>query len=89
MNVVKLLKKQIENGKDIVMNNGDIISKAEIRKTMLKTYLAGIKVGEIDTAKSFDEWLSENSGEYVSLQEVIDFIEDKEEAADAEPATAE
>lgn len=87
MNVVKLLKKQIENGKDIVMNDGNIISKAEIRKAMLKKYLQGIKVGDIDTAVSFEEYLKANSGEYVSVQEVVDFIEDKnDDGVDAEAA---
>lgn len=82
MNVVKLLKKQIEAGKEIVTNDGNIISKDDIRKAALKKYLAGVKAGEIDTAKSFEEYLKENGDAYVSVQEVIDFIEDKEEATE-------
>lgn len=79
MNVVKMLKKQIENGKDIVMNDGNIISKAEIRKAMLKKYLAGVKTGEIAADVSFEAYLKENAGDYISLKEVIDFIENKDE----------
>ena len=82
MNVVKMLKKQIENGKDIVMNDGNIISKDEIRKAMLKKYLAGVKSGEVAADVSFEAYLKENSGEYVSLQEVVDFIENKPEDAE-------
>ena len=81
MNVVKLLKKQIEAGKDVVMTDGNIISKEEIRKAMLKKYLTGVKAGEIATTVSFEAYLAENSGEYVSVQEVINFIEDNETEA--------
>lgn len=75
MNVIKMLNKQIEAGKDIVMSDGNIISKEEIRKAMLKKYLAGVKAGEIDTTVSFEAYLKENSGDYVTVQDVIDVIE--------------
>lgn len=43
MNIVKMLEKQKENGKDIILADGNIISKDEIKKANLKTYLAGLK----------------------------------------------
>lgn len=78
MNIVKVLKKQIETGKDVMMNDGNIISKEEIRKATMKKYLAGVKSGEIPTDKSFEQYFAETGDSYVSVQEVIDFIENPE-----------
>lgn len=78
MNIVKLLKKQKENGKEIVMANGDIISKDEISKSNLKSYLAGIKDGSIKPDVSLAAYSEENSNDQVSVDELIDFIEGKD-----------
>lgn len=87
MNIVKVLKKQIESGKTIVMPSGDIISEEEIKKTAMKEYLAGVKSGEISTDISFSQYLAETGDSYANVQEVIDFIEnpngeDEEDAAE-------
>ena len=79
MNIVKLLKKQKENGKDIVLADGNIISKDEIKKAHLKAYLAGVKDGSISPSTSLDQYSEEAGNDYVEVDELIKFIEEGEE----------
>lgn len=85
MNIIKVLKKQIEAGKTIVMPSGDIISKEEIRKTVMKEYLAGVKSGEIPTDKSFEQYTAGTGDSYAGVQEVIDFIENHGDEDEEDP----
>lgn len=76
MNIVKMLKKQKENGKDIILADGNIISKAEIKKAHLKSYLAGVKDGSISPAMSLDQYSAEAGDDFVTVDELIKYIED-------------
>ena len=79
MNIVKILNKQKEAGKEIVMQDGNIISKSEIDKANLKAYLAGIKSGEISPETSLKDYAASQSGNYVSIDDVIGYIQDDAE----------
>lgn len=81
MNIVKVLNKQKEAGKEIVLADGNIISKDEIQKTNMKSYLAGIKSGEIAPDTSLADYSKEHEGDYVSIDDVIGYIAGDEEAA--------
>jgi hypothetical protein len=79
MNIVKMLNKQKEAGKEIVMADGNIISKDEINKANMKAYLAGIKSGEISSDVSLTAYAESQKDDYISIDDVIGYIEGKEE----------
>lgn len=79
MNIVKMLNKQKEAGKEIVMADGNIISKDEINKANMKAYLAGIKSGEISGDISLIDYAESQKDNYISIDDVIGYIEGKEE----------
>lgn len=76
MNIIKLLKKQKESGKDIILADGNIISKNEINKARLKAYLAGVKDGSIAPTTSLDQYSKEAGDDFVTVDEMIKFIEE-------------
>lgn len=76
MNLVKLLRKQKENGKEIIMPDGNIISKNDIEKSNMKSYLAGIKDGSISPTTSLQQYSEENGNDFATIDEVIKFIEE-------------
>lgn len=78
MNIVNALKKQNEAGKNIVTPDGNVISEDGIKKAAMKDYLAGLKAGEITSDISLDDYMKNNAEDYVSVQEIIDFIEGNE-----------
>lgn len=80
MNIVKMLNKQKENGKDIILADGNIISKDEIKKAHLKAYLAGVKDGSISPTMSLDQYSAEAGDDFVTIDEMIKFIEGEDEA---------
>lgn len=79
MNIVKMLNKQKEAGKEIVMADGNIISKDEINKANMKAYLAGIKSGEISSDVSLATYAESQKDNYIGIDDVIGYIEGKEE----------
>lgn len=83
MNIVKMLEKQKENGKDIILADGNIISKDDIKKANLKTYLAGLKAGEISPSMSLDQYSAEAGDNFVTIDDMIDIIKNGIEEADA------
>lgn len=83
MNIVKMLEKQKENGKDIILADGNIISKDEIKKANLKTYLAGLKAGEISPSMSLDQYSAEAGDNFVTIDDMIDIIKNGIDEADA------
>lgn len=84
MNVINMLKKQSEAGKNIIMPDGNVVSEDGIKKAAMKEYLAGVKDGTISPAISLDTWMKENISDYASVQEVINFIAGTEEPKAAE-----
>ena len=78
MNIINTLKKQNEAGKNIVTPDGNVISEDGIKKAAMKNYLAGLKAGEITSDVSLDDYMKNNAEDYVSVQEIIDFIEGNE-----------
>lgn len=74
MNIVKQLQKQKEAGKEIVLADGNIISKDEIEKANLKSYLAGVKSGVIDPSVSLVEYAKSHDNDYVTIDDVIGYI---------------
>lgn len=84
MNIVKVLKKQIEAGKTVILANGDAVKSEDISKSLMKSYLSGVKSGEIAEDKSFAEYQKEKSKDQLTIQEVIDFIENPGEHAEDE-----
>ena len=79
MNIVKLLNKQKENGKDIILADGNIISKDEIKKARLKAYLAGVKDGSVSPTTSLDQYSKDVGDDFVTIDEMIKFIEGEDE----------
>lgn len=79
MNIVKMLNKQKEAGKEIVMADGNIISKDEIQKANMKAYLAGIKSGEIPADTSLADYSKEYESDHVRIDDVIGYIAGDEE----------
>lgn len=78
MNIINMLKKQNEAGKNIVTPDGNVISEDGIKKAAMKDYLAGLKAGEITSDISLDDYMKIHVEDYVSVQEIIDFIEGNE-----------
>lgn len=74
MNIVKVLKKQIEAGNTVVLANGDMVKPEEIKKSLTKSYLAGVKSGEVSPETSLNDYIAEKNGDQVTIQDVIDFI---------------
>jgi hypothetical protein len=75
MNIVKMLKKQIEAGRTVVMENGATVKPDEVNKPLMKDYLAGIKSGEISPDVSFNDYCAEHKTDLLTVQEIIDFVE--------------
>lgn len=75
MNIVNMLKKQKEAGKNIVMANGAVVSEDNLKKETTKNYLAGLKAGEIASSVSLDEYMKENSAASVTVDDIIEIIE--------------
>lgn len=84
MNIVKVLKKQIQAGNTIMLANGDVVKPEEISKALLKSYIAGVKSGEIAADKSFADYQKEKNADQLTVQEVIDFIENPDGAESAD-----
>lgn len=86
MNIVKQLKKQIELGKTVGLENGNTVKPEEVNNPLMKKYLAGIKKkylagiknGEISPDVSFTDYCENNKTEILTVQEIIDFIEGNE-----------
>lgn len=79
MNIVKMLKKQIEAGRTVVLENGSTVKPEDVNKPLMKDYLAGIKSGKIGADVSFKDYCENNKKEQLTVQEIIDFIENPEE----------
>lgn len=85
MNVIKTLKKQIEVGNTLILADGTTVKPENANKALMKNYLAGIKDGSIGTDVSFKDYAANNQGDTLTVQELIDFIENgDEEPADEE-----
>lgn len=67
MNIINMLKKQNEAGKNIVTPDGNVISEDGIKKAAMKDYLAGLKAGEITSDISLDDYMKNNAEDYVSV----------------------
>lgn len=78
MNIVKQLKKQIELGKTVVLENGNTVKPEEVDKPLMKEYLAGIKAGTIGADVSFKDYCENNRTDLLTVQEILDFIEGTE-----------
>lgn len=74
MNIVKVLNKQIEAGKTVVLPNGDMVKSEDIDKSLMKDYLAGVKSGAISPEVSFKEYAAEKTATQLTVQEVINFV---------------
>lgn len=79
MNIIKVLTKQKESGKTIVLTDGNIVSEEGIVKANMKEYLAGIKDGTIKPSTSLTEYSEQNSIEYLSIDDLISYIKDEKE----------
>lgn len=87
MNIVSMLKKQIDAGKNVVMSNGAVVSVDNIKKEATKNYIAGLKAGEIAPSVSLDDYMKENTSNYVTAQDIIDIVENGIEEAEPEYTT--
>lgn len=86
MNIVKQLEKQITDGNTIVKENGDIVSLEKLQKVVLKEYNKDVKAGVINPMeKSFSEYFYDSVEEYLTVEEVLSFIEDILENIETEP----
>ena len=75
MNIVKMLKKQIEAGRTVVLENGNTVKPEDVNKPLMKEYLAGMKAGTIGDDVSFKDYCENNKQEQLTVQEIIDFIQ--------------
>ncbi|MGN1399381.1 MAG: hypothetical protein ACI4WG_05235 [Erysipelotrichaceae bacterium] len=75
MNIIVQLKKQIEIGKTLVLENGTTVKPEDANKPLMKEYLAGLKSGKITPDISFNDYCENNKGELLTVQEILDFIE--------------
>lgn len=75
MNIIKVLKNQIEKGNEYVDLEGNILSTEKIKKKSLKDYNTMIKSSDIDPyEKSFKEYFMDDIDEYLTVDCLIDFI---------------
>ena len=79
MNIITQLKKQIEIGKTVVLENGSTVRPEDTNKPLMKDYLAGIKAGTIGTDVSFKDYCENNKSDFLTVQEILDFIEGTED----------
>ena len=78
MNIIVQLRKQIELGKTLVLENGTTVKPEDANKPLMKEYLTGIKSGKITPDISFKDYCESNKGELLTVQEILDFIEGEE-----------
>ena len=84
MNLIKSLEKQLEEGKNLVAENGEIFGAEKLQKVALKEFNALVKKKEIDPMeKSFKEFFFDSYENYLTVDEVISFI--KQPFTDSEP----
>ena len=84
MNLIKSLEKQLAEGKNLVVENGEIFGTEKLQKVALKEYNALVKKKEIDPMeKSFKEFFFDSYENYLTVDEVIAFI--KQPFTDSEP----
>lgn len=86
MNVVKVLEKQLAAGKDVIMADGAVVGKDEIRKAAMKQYLAGVKSGEISPAKSFDDYVNEMTQDVLPVEDAIAYLKGEDAGDENEDA---
>lgn len=92
MNIIKSLEKQLAEGKNLVAENGEVFGAEKLQKVALKEYNALVKKKEIDPMeKSFKEFFFDSYEDYLTVDEVINFIKqpfimnDAESEPDSEP----
>lgn len=89
MNLIKSLEKQLEVGKNLVDENGEVFGAEKLQKKALKEYNALVKKHEVDPMeKSFKDFFFDSYENYLTVEEVIAFIKQPFETEPAE-ATAE
>lgn len=75
MNIIKSLEKQVQEGKNLVSENGDIFGAEKLQKVALKEYNAMVKKKEINPMeKSFKEFFFDSYDNYLTVDEIIAFI---------------
>lgn len=96
MNLIKSLERQLEDGKNLVAENGEVFGAEKLQKKALKEYNLLVKKGEVDPMQvSFKDFFYDSFEDYLTVEEVIAFIKQPFEAesepteATAEPAETE
>lgn len=79
MNIITQLKKQIEIGKTVVLENGSTVRPEDANKPLMKDYLAGIKARTIGADVSFKDYCESHKTDLLTVQEILDFIEGTED----------
>ena len=91
MNIIKSLEKQLEVGKNLVAENGEVFGAEKLQKKALKEYNLLVKKGEVNPMEvSFKDFFYDSFEDYITVEEVIAFIKQPfEEVEPTEPAETE
>lgn len=88
MNLIKSLERQLEDGKNLVAENGEVFGAEKLQKKALKEYNLLVKKGEVDPMQvSFKDFFYDSFEDYLTVEEVIAFIKQPFEA-ESEPTEA-
>lgn len=81
MNIIKSLEKQLEVGKNLVDENGEVFGAEKLRKKALKEYNLLVKKGEVNPMEvSFKDFFYDSFEDYLTVEEIISFIKQPFEA---------
>ena len=81
MNTIKSLEKQLEVGKNLVDENGEVFGAEKLQKKALKEYNLLVKKGEVDPMEvSFKDFFYDSFEDYLTVEEIISFIKQPFEA---------
>lgn len=88
MNLIKSLERQLEDGKNLVAENGEVFGAEKLQKKALKEYNLLVKKGEVDPMQvSFKDFFYDSFEDYLTVEEVIAFIKQPFEV-ESEPTEA-
>ena len=76
-NIIAYIRKEQEKGNTLIDKQGNFLPEEKVNAKLKKSYLDGLKKGEIDFSKPFDSYCAdEKESSYVNANEIIAKIEE-------------
>ena len=77
-NIIAYIRKEQEKGNVLIDQTGNFFTEKKVETLLKKSYIEGLKTGEIDFSKTFDEYFKEEKEScYTNAEMLLDLIEEE------------